>query len=301
MINDSEYKIKQNISKLSKQIQKKFLDMRKGRLDEAEFLKRSYEPIVQPVREILSKLNVDGMTTAPLGFSTPLKTGIKTDDESFREKYETPTQLQDSSTDSQKMMESYDDDTYQEYIKKYNNKSDEIDYEYGLKLIDPTSNKWRLGKIDVTIKNYDFILGDDERYPATIGLYELFFMKHPDGSHITAEDKKNYRAIVKKARLFNEGPDKKNVFKYKTYIMPTTTMTPKRRSSYQLRTKAKKGEGLTKNLDVRRKKEFVYYDNYNELVERLQLLVGAQLAGNNSVNNEIISIIEELREANIIE
>jgi hypothetical protein len=36
-------------------------------------------------------------------------------------------------------------------------------------------------------------------------------------------------------------------------------------------------------------------------VERLRLLIASQQAGNNSVNNEIISIIEELREAAIIE
>jgi hypothetical protein len=42
------------------------------------------------------------------------------------------------------------------------------------------------------------------------------------------------------------------------------------------------------------------WDDPNEHVERLILFVAALQAGNNSVNNEILVIIEELREADII-
>lgn len=45
---------------------------------------------------------------------------------------------------------------------------------------------------------------------------------------------------------------------------------------------------------------YVHWDNPNELVERLKLLLASQAAGNNNHNNEIVSIIEELKEANII-
>ena len=46
--------------------------------------------------------------------------------------------------------------------------------------------------------------------------------------------------------------------------------------------------------------KYVHWDDPNELVERLRLLDAAQAAGNNNHNNEIMSIIEELREAEII-
>ena len=46
--------------------------------------------------------------------------------------------------------------------------------------------------------------------------------------------------------------------------------------------------------------EYVYWDDPNELVDRLRLLLASQAAGNPSHNNEIISIIEELWEAGII-
>lgn len=47
--------------------------------------------------------------------------------------------------------------------------------------------------------------------------------------------------------------------------------------------------------------DYIYWDDPNELVDRLRLLIASQMAGNNNHNNEIISIIEELWEANLIE
>ncbi len=46
----------------------------------------------------------------------------------------------------------------------------------------------------------------------------------------------------------------------------------------------------------------MYWDDINELVERLYLLHGSVKDGNDSplVKNEILNIEEELREANII-
>lgn len=61
---------------------------------------------------------------------------------------------------------------------------------------------------------------------------------------------------------------------------------------------AKKGSGLYK--DVIPQTQLVYYDDPNELVTRLNLLTSSQRVGNTGVSNEIISILEELRERNII-
>lgn len=47
--------------------------------------------------------------------------------------------------------------------------------------------------------------------------------------------------------------------------------------------------------------DYVYWDDPNELVTRLQLLLASESAGNTGVGNEIVSIVEELREADIIE
>jgi hypothetical protein len=65
-------------------------------------------------------------------------------------------------------------------------------------------------------------------------------------------------------------------------------------------TKRKKVGAALKNLNSKNV-EYVYFDDPNELVERLKLLLSSQMAGHNGHNNEIISIIEELREAKIIQ
>ena len=49
-----------------------------------------------------------------------------------------------------------------------------------------------------------------------------------------------------------------------------------------------------------KKVDFVYFDDINEIVERLKLLISSKIAGHTGHENEIISILEELREANII-
>ncbi|KAL9889256.1 uncharacterized protein ACN427_008628 [Glossina fuscipes fuscipes] len=49
-----------------------------------------------------------------------------------------------------------------------------------------------------------------------------------------------------------------------------------------------------------RKPIYTYWDDPNELVDRLRLLLSSESVGHNNQKNEIISIVEELREANII-
>ena len=46
--------------------------------------------------------------------------------------------------------------------------------------------------------------------------------------------------------------------------------------------------------------DYVYWDAPNELMNRLRLLDASHRAGNNARDNEILSIIEKLREAGLI-
>ena len=46
--------------------------------------------------------------------------------------------------------------------------------------------------------------------------------------------------------------------------------------------------------------DYVHWDDPNELVDRLRLLAASHQAGHNAHENEILSIIEELREAGLI-
>jgi len=46
--------------------------------------------------------------------------------------------------------------------------------------------------------------------------------------------------------------------------------------------------------------DYVHWDDPNEFVDHLWLLDASRRAGNNAHNNKILSIIEELREADLI-
>ena len=48
------------------------------------------------------------------------------------------------------------------------------------------------------------------------------------------------------------------------------------------------------------KHSLVYWNDPNELVDRLRLLLASKAAGNTGLSNEILSIYEELYEAGII-
>jgi len=83
-------------------------------------------------------------------------------------------------------------------------------------------------------------------------------------------------------------------YKYKQIIAPLMSIESK---------KNKSGTGvfmpramtLTDN-----KIDYVHWDDPNELVDRLRLLDASHRAGHNAHDNEILSILEELREAGLI-
>lgn len=67
--------------------------------------------------------------------------------------------------------------------------------------------------------------------------------------------------------------------------------------------KIKSGRGMAdlKLFDKNKNATYIYWDDPNELVDRLRLLLSSKLSGHSGHNNEILSITEELKEANIIE
>lgn len=130
-------------------------------------------------------------------------------------------------------------------------------------------------------------------FPITTGLLDLLYYKKPPESY-TKADLQQYKEILiltnahKKIFDANNSPRKlQKSYKYKHIISPIF----------------KSGGGIEpKYMSVTSNKiDYTYWDNPNELVERLKLLVSSSSAGHTGHNNEIISIIEELREASLIE
>lgn len=177
----------------------------------------------------------------------------------------------------------------QEYLLKSANKTSDMDLKTGVR---PLQIGNRIGNTDVSFEGNNINV-HDKKYFITEGLLELIFKKDPKRELIRSDDLETYKNIIvdtnacKKQYMPNNGIRNDNTAKFRNIIKPLLST---------------KGDGLLPmyKFERREKIDYVYWDDPNELVERLRLLISAQAAGNTHHSNEIISIIEELRESKII-
>lgn len=176
---------------------------------------------------------------------------------------------------------------------------------------DHLTDRFHFGDSELNFKGPDIII-KGKIYKGTPGLYELIFINKPNSGSATKEDLENFRDIVlitnahKRNFKSNEQIAGNRGEKYKFVIKPILNALEKENAEVEkihktkLRIPVRKGRGLLMQYNER-PIEYVHWDDPNELVERLKLLVASQMAGNNNHTNEINSIIEELKEVNLIE
>lgn len=161
--------------------------------------------------------------------------------------------------------------------------------------------KLMLGSYPISVIDNKLTI-DGESYFLTLGLNELLFKKAPDFKVVTEDDKRSYKTLLLKTNAHRRDfdpnkPIKSNKgMKYLFIIKPLFKLSKPRTTSEEFYVT---GEGLPSKKKVKRDISYVYWDDPNELVERLKLLIASRDAGNTGLDNEIISIIEELREAGL--
>lgn len=177
---------------------------------------------------------------------------------------------------------------------------------------------WELGSVRIRFQENSIIV-HNKSFPRTIGLYELIIHKNPINYSLPELNK--YKEILKisNAHKKNYKPDSEikkhpTSVKYNSIIAvlfnssPKTVRTPpaNKKTSHKNLTSTpnKVGGGIIPRYKVARRNkqniDYQYWDDPNELVDRLRLLVAEKYAGNTNHDNEIYSIIEELREAGYI-
>jgi len=153
--------------------------------------------------------------------------------------------------------------------------------------------------------NTIIIIIDKEKWNLTPGLFQLLF--HTKPAHYSNLNLKNYRDIllrtnahkreyqnssqVKGSKSFKYQHIVKNLFKPKTQLIG---------KGFLLTTQTAAAAAPTTKSYSKEDRGYKYWNDPNELIERLRLLLASESAGNTNHKNEIIYIIEELREANII-
>lgn len=159
-----------------------------------------------------------------------------------------------------------------------------------------------LGKTMVYDDGHTLKIGN-RIFKKTIGLKELLFKKKPNLDVITDVDLNNYKSLLLDTNAHRRDcdptkPIKCNKgFKYMSVIKPLFQFSRKNIDSEK---EIKQGKGIKLNKTVKKDTDYIYWDDPNELVERLKLLIASRDAGNTGLENEIIAIIEELHEAGII-
>ena len=170
-----------------------------------------------------------------------------------------------------------------------------VDYVYGVYL---HKDGLMFGNKLFDVDDADNIIIDGVRYVDT-GLYELIFKRIPDHLLYTENDLK-YKSMLlatneHKHKHQSQGRLLSNRgYKYKYVIAPLMSITPKKQKN-----KSRKGLPHTMILNDNAI-DYVHWDDPNELVNRLRLLDASHRAGNNAHDNEMLSIIEELREVGLI-
>lgn len=160
-----------------------------------------------------------------------------------------------------------------------------------------------LGNSRLTLSEKQIKIGA-QCYDKTPGLMELLFKKSPDLDSITSEDKLIYKSMLLTTNAHRRDFDSKKPIKsnkgikYNHIIKPMFLRLGK--NNYPSTDSVNEGAGLAIIKQLAKDVDFVYWDDPNELVERLKLLLASKSAGNTGVNNEIVSIIEELRESGLL-
>ena len=180
---------------------------------------------------------------------------------------------------------------------------DGVNIPFGIRSVNKTllmgNSVVSFSKIDsLNDDNVILIKVGDKSYNFTPGLKELLLRRKPDLKLISSKDRLVYKDMLHYTnahkRDFNPGGQIRGDkgIKYRDVIKPLF--------SESLNENFHTGGSLPTLKKYKNNTDLVYWDDPNELVERLKLLIASRDAGNTNHDNEILSIVEELKEAGII-
>lgn len=287
--------LKEEIVKASNNIRKKFNMIRHENDEMNQILDTTFKPITAPLNTLIKK---EGLIDVKKEFiKQEVKHELNDKDTSADNIVEDNI---NESDDDENDYEDADDEvnlyqilsTYLKNIQPSSPHFATIDTNFGIRI---TNNETYMGNSVVRFAHNGDIKVKNENYKGSTGLYELIFLKKPE--KYTKEDLLAYKKLLIETSAFRRdynalGPILGNRgYKYKNVIAKLINVDSEH-TGYGLLPKRKKVTSV--------KSEYIYWDDINELIVRLRLLISSRFAGHNGHDNEILSIIEELREANII-
>lgn len=293
-----EQKLKRQIVDAAEAVKRKIRKMKEIEIDNNQALESIFKPVTEPLNSLanMSKLTALPRTKEEEETKTlPIKENL------LKEDFSSIKNNDDDDDDNIDEKESNDSDSSYESLANtsYNANVDipsllaTSDVPFGVRVV---REKLMLGSAYITIDN-DYIAVAGRKYRNTPGLKQLLMSKEVDLKLVTDSDLHHYKLMLLDTNAHRRDfeptkPIKSNKgSKYMQIIKPLFTQ----QSLFQ-----SKGQGLPVTKMWKKNIDLVYWNDPNELVDRLKLLIASRDAGNTGLDNEIISIIEELRESKII-
>lgn len=272
---DEDISILNEISKAKENIKRKYMALKSGESNLNQLINHTFKPIIEPLNKISNKrVNLKSESHSH-------KTSTYNNE--YIVKHKSDVSILEEPNEEQSLIQYYDevkddaldDDKYQFRLNTWF-KAVDIDKTYGPKK--HSDERITIGNKEVEFNKKSLLIEENE-YMLTPG---LLFNKNP--SIYTEQDLEAYKAILiqTSVHLNRDGRIKTTGNKYKKNII--SKLFPS-------------GGGLSKKLQ---KHNLIYWNDSNELVDRLCLLLASKAAGNTGVGNEITAIFEELLEAGLI-
>ena len=259
----------QEFLKTKRNIQQHSLAEKTGDQEFATQMSKMFKPLIDTQREVVKEV-IENMPSLP-AITFPAFPSIRAahddDDESQEEE---PTNIGSIAG---------------KYLMKFASK-DGVDKTFGLYNKD---GAFYMGDKQVLISGNNLIVNDKE-YQGTPGLWELITSKTPDSEIFTDGDYEQYQNILVETNAMRQNNDPTSTKpkgsrgqKWRVYVKPIWDMY---KTSEDIE---KDGSGIILPSDP------------SALLERFDLLVASKQAGNTGVQNEIVSILDELLRQKIID
>lgn len=332
-ISGSKISLKRQLVEATDAVRKKFNSIKSGRVENQLALEKIYEPITKPLKVISSAAIAKPQMESPQlkmptkrthstgsisGHQSLFKTtpDRHTDDDDSNDRntttqdffMETPSTSTLTTPGSESSFLG-DEEIVKEHIENLTSGNSKYDTIYGIR-IDPHTNKLQMGNSEVRFSNGNITLWCGKKklgvYPGSPRLYDIIFLKSPpilnsDEVDISDEESQIYGEILNRTKApykhydLRNGLRNSNSKKFHKIIKPLASTALRSRSGLGLAVHLP-----TQKLYTNRSVDYVYWNKPKELVDRLRLLWSAKIAGNNNVNNEIVNLVQELREEKIV-
>ena len=275
---------------LKKNIRDNLLSERTGEQQLQTELTKFYRPITESqkatAREITEGLRPirEGIENLPLAKKeSAYEAFVKT----IKELEEREKELEEG----EKEEEEWEDALIGATARYHLNKSD-TDKTFGIRKKD---GHHYIGNKHVIVTDNDIIIGESgERFAGNEGLWDLITSKDPvEESDYDKDDLKEYERLMIKTNALHKGNNPNNPYpkssKSDKWLEIISTIWHRKRLA-EWQKKSYEGKGTV-----------IMSSDPNALLERLDLLLASQKAGNTGVGNELVSTCDELKRQGILD